>query len=83
MKRWVVHARTKLAARHALTSYNGPLEESHEHTWIISVRVGTDHLSQEGIAIDFELLRTILCNKLQPLDQSDLNHHPEIGSFHA
>ena len=80
MRRWVVHARTELEARHALTSYNGLLEESHQHTWIIAVRVGTDHLSQEGIAIDFELLRTILCDKLQPLDHSNLNHHPEIGN---
>jgi 6-pyruvoyltetrahydropterin/6-carboxytetrahydropterin synthase len=79
MKRWVVHARTELIARHALTSYNGVAEVSHEHCWTIAIRVGTDHLSQEGMAVDFEALHTLLNSRLQQLDHSDLNQHPAIG----
>jgi 6-pyruvoyltetrahydropterin/6-carboxytetrahydropterin synthase len=79
MMRWVVHARIELVARHALTSYHGGVEPSHEHRWIVAILVGTDHLNQEGMAVDFETLRTLLDKRLKQLDHSDLNQHPEIG----
>jgi 6-pyruvoyltetrahydropterin/6-carboxytetrahydropterin synthase len=80
MTRWIVHARTELVARHALTSYNGVAEASHTHRWTIAIRVGADHLSPEGMAVDFEALRSILNSRLQELDHSDLNKHHEIGN---
>jgi 6-pyruvoyl-tetrahydropterin synthase len=79
MARWVVHSRVAFDARHALTSYRGEPEESHEHRWEIAIRVGADALNTEGFAIDFHEVHALLENAVQPLRDSDLNLHDEIG----
>jgi 6-pyruvoyl-tetrahydropterin synthase len=78
--RWVIHARTEFEARHALVNYHGQPEESHVHQWAVAVRVGVDHLNEEGYSLDFHAVRDILTTAVAPLAGSDLNRHPEIGS---
>ena len=80
MSRWVVHSRAVFEARHALTSYLGEPEESHGHDWQVAIRVGTAHLNDEGYAVDFHAVHEALRAAVEPLDGSDLNAHPEIGS---
>ncbi len=80
MTAWVVHATTQFAARHALTSYQGQPEASHEHLWRIGLRVGVDELNAEGYAIDFHLVRELLEQETAPLAGTDLNRHPWIGA---
>jgi 6-pyruvoyl-tetrahydropterin synthase len=80
MRRWLVHARAEFDAAHALTSYGGRPEASHRHRWAVAVRVATDALNSEGYAVDFHALRELLDGVTAPLDGSDLNHHPDIGS---
>ena len=79
MSRWVIHAEASFAANHALTSYQGAVENSHEHAWKIAVQVGTDDLNEEGFALDFHQVRDLLAAAVVPLEGTDLNHHPEIG----
>lgn len=79
MSRWVIHARASFAAHHALTRYLGEPETSHAHSWQVSVRVGTDRLTDEGYAVDFHAVQHALASLVTPLDGSDLNAHPEIG----
>jgi 6-pyruvoyltetrahydropterin/6-carboxytetrahydropterin synthase len=80
VSRWVVHSRSTFTARHALTSYLGEPEEPHDHQWQVSIRVGTDGLNDEGYAVDFHAVHEALRSAVAPLDGSDLNAHPEIGS---
>ena len=80
MSRWVIHAEASFDARHALTSYRGQPEASHEHAWKVADRVGADALNEEGYALDFHEVETILATAVRPLDGTDLNRHPEIGT---
>ena len=79
MTRWVIHSRTTFAARHALRAYRGRPEDAHEHQWEIAIRVGVDGLNDEGFALDFHEVHAALSEIVQPLRDSDLNRHPEIG----
>ena len=80
MPRWVIHSRASFNARHALTSYLGQREESHQHLWEVAIRVGAESLNDEGFALDFHEVHSILARAVEPLRNSDLNRHPEIGS---
>lgn len=80
MPRWVIHSRASFNAHHALTSYLGQPEESHQHLWEVAIRVGTESLNDEGFALDFHEVHSILAKTVDPLRDSDLNRHPEIGS---
>lgn len=80
MSRWVVHAHSEFTARHALTSYLGEPEASHEHRWRAAIRVGVEALNDEGYAIDFHLVQRALAEETAPLAGSDLNRHPRIGA---
>ncbi len=79
MMRWTIHARTEFTALHALRSYNGEPETPHEHLWTIAIRVGTDTLTDEGYALDFHAVDSILARATQPLHGIDLGDHPKIG----
>ena len=80
MSRWVIHAQASFEARHALTSYRGKREESHGHPWKVEVRVGAAELNAEGYALDFHEVQDLLAKTVAPLDRSDLNDHPKIGT---
>ena len=80
MSHWVIHAQASFEARHALTSYRGKRESSHGHPWKVAVRVSADALNEEGYALDFHQVRDLLAAAVAPLDRSDLNDHPEIGT---
>jgi 6-pyruvoyltetrahydropterin/6-carboxytetrahydropterin synthase len=80
VSRWVIHAEATFEARHALTSYRGKRESSHGHQWKVAVRVGAEALNDEGYALDFHQVRDLLAAAVAPLDRSDLNEHPEIGT---
>ena len=80
MSRWVIHAEATFEARHALTSYRGKRESAHGHQWKVAVRVGSDALNEEGYALDFHQIHAVLAAAVAPLDRTDLNDHPDIGS---
>jgi len=80
VSRWVIHAEATFEARHALTSYRGKRESAHGHQWKVAVRVGSDALNEEGYALDFHQIHAVLAAAVAPLDRTDLNDHPDIGS---
>ena len=77
--RWVIHSRRTFEARHALTSFRGGAESVHSHRWEVAIRVGARHLNDESYALDFHQIHGLLAEEVEPLENSDLNLHPEIG----
>jgi 6-pyruvoyl-tetrahydropterin synthase len=80
VSRWVIHAEASFTARHALTSYRGAVEASHEHAWKVAVQVGTEALNEEGYALDFHQVKDLLASAVAPLEGTDLNQHIKIGA---
>jgi 6-pyruvoyl-tetrahydropterin synthase len=80
MSRWILHSESTFTASHALTSYLGEPEESHEHQWRVAIQVGTDQLHSEGYALDFHLVHALLAEATEPLDGTELNQHPVVGT---
>lgn len=80
MTRWTYHSEASFRARHALASYEGRPEDSHEHRWGIAVTVGTDILNNEGFGVDFHAVHRALEAVVKPLHGTDLTDHPDIGS---
>jgi 6-pyruvoyl-tetrahydropterin synthase len=78
--RWVIHSEASFAASHALTSYQGAVETSHEHAWKVAVQVGTHKLNEDSFALDFHQVRDVLAAAVDPLEGSNLNLHSEIGT---
>ena len=66
MARWVIHSRAAFEARHALASYRGAPEEPHSHRWEVAIRVGTEHLNEEGFALDFHAVHSTLEKTVAP-----------------
>jgi 6-pyruvoyltetrahydropterin/6-carboxytetrahydropterin synthase len=80
VSRWIIHAEASFDARHALTSYRGKREPVHGHQWKVVVRVGADAVNEEGYALDFHEVQSILDAMVEPLDGTELNQHSEIGN---
>ena len=79
LMRWVIHSRRAFEAEHALTSYQGGAESAHSHRWEVAIRVGARRLNDESCALDFHEIHGLLAEEVEPLENSDLNLHPEIG----
>ena len=80
MSRWIIHAEASFDARHALASYRGECEKVHSHHWKVAVRVGANALNEEGYALDFHEVHSILGALVGPLEGTELNQHPDIGN---
>ena len=79
MSRWVYHSEAEFEASHALTSYLGELETSHNHRWQVAIKVGATALNEEHYGLDFHAVHKVLAQAIAPLNHTDLNQHPEIG----
>ena len=61
---------------HRLRYLHGKCEELHGHNWKVEVSVVSDRLNQEGVVIDFNLLKQKLEKVLKLLDHTYLNDLP-------
>ncbi|MBW1818248.1 MAG: 6-carboxytetrahydropterin synthase QueD [Deltaproteobacteria bacterium] len=61
------------AAAHQLREYEGGCEQLHGHNWKIEVRVCGEDLEDNGLLIDFRLIKTATKTALDLLDHKFLN----------
>ncbi len=61
------------ASAHALRGYGGPCERIHGHNWRVEVTVTARELDEQGLAIDFRVLKGHLTEICQRLDHRFLN----------
>jgi 6-pyruvoyltetrahydropterin/6-carboxytetrahydropterin synthase len=64
------------SAAHRITLGEGEVDRLHGHNWRTVVTVRADHLDENGLALDFGLLRRITREVTQKLDHQDVNAGP-------
>jgi len=61
------------SSAHALRGYGGPCERLHGHNWRVEATVSAESLDDQGLAIDFRVLREHLGKICDRLDHRFLN----------
>ena len=64
------------SAAHLLAEIGGKCEELHGHNFKVEVTVGAEALTEEGILIDFRLVKKWLKEILNKMDHQHLNDLP-------
>ncbi len=67
---------SNFSGAHRLRYLHGKCEQLHGHNWKIEVSVTSSRLNQEGIVIDFTILKQKLEKILKTLDHTYLNDLP-------
>ncbi|VBB42247.1 6-carboxy-5,6,7,8-tetrahydropterin synthase [uncultured Desulfatiglans sp.] len=64
---------THFAAAHQLREYEGGCERLHGHNWTVEVFVAGDTLGENGLLVDFKLVKEATQRVLDALDHRFLN----------
>jgi 6-pyruvoyltetrahydropterin/6-carboxytetrahydropterin synthase len=64
------------AAAHRLVGYLGRCEELHGHNFVVEAFFSGDKLGDDGLLVDFKILKDHLKNVLDALDHKYLNELP-------
>ena len=75
-----VTIRKSFSAAHLLKEIGGKCEELHGHNFIVEVSAAAETLDEEGLLIDFRLLKRWTDEVLDGLDHKYLN---ELECFHG
>ncbi|OHE22516.1 MAG: 6-carboxytetrahydropterin synthase QueD, partial [Syntrophobacterales bacterium RBG_19FT_COMBO_59_10] len=73
-----VTIKRSFSAAHLLKEIGGKCEELHGHNFFVEVSVGAESLNEEGLLIDFRLLKRWTDSVLDELDHKYLN---ELSCF--
>lgn len=65
--------KTRFAAAHSLSDYNGSCARLHGHTWQVEVTFNGPDLDQTGMLIDFKEVKTKVKSIVDELDHVNLN----------
>lgn len=66
-------------AAHFLREYEGKCASIHGHTWEVKVTVKGTKLNDQGLLIDFGLLKSMLKEVLNYFDHKLINELPQFG----
>ena len=69
---------TRFAAAHQLRALKGGCENLHGHNWKVEVTVAGDRLGDDGLLVDFRVIKDHTREIIDALDHKFLN---EIGAF--
>jgi 6-pyruvoyltetrahydropterin/6-carboxytetrahydropterin synthase len=75
---FTLYVKDSFAAAHRLIGYEGKCEELHGHNFIVEAFFSGEKLGNDGLLVDFKILKTYLKNVLDNLDHKYLN---EISFF--
>jgi len=64
---------SQFAAAHQLREFHGKCERLHGHNWKVDVYVSGDRLGEDGMLIDFRLIKEATEKVLEELDHQFLN----------
>ena len=69
---------TRFAAAHQLRALQGGCENLHGHNWKVEVTVGGNQLGEDGLLVDFRVIKEHAKQVIDELDHKFLN---EVGAF--
>jgi 6-pyruvoyltetrahydropterin/6-carboxytetrahydropterin synthase len=68
---YYIRKRLEVAGCHHLNlDYESPCQRLHGHNWIITIYCKADALNDNGMVVDFKMIKTLIHDKL---DHQDLN----------
>ena len=67
-------------ATHALRLYDGTVEPTHGHDWLVKLTISADRLDAIDVVIDFHVLERQLADVLVPMQHAHLNDLPAFAS---
>jgi 6-pyruvoyltetrahydropterin/6-carboxytetrahydropterin synthase len=70
-----------VSAAHNLRQYKGKCEHLHGHNWRVDLRLAGDDLDDEGMLVDFVVVKRILAEALEDLDHAYLNDVPPFDEI--
>ncbi len=70
---------TRFAAAHQLKMVANKCENLHGHNWRVELRVSGDKLQDNGVLLDFGVIKKELSEIVSRLDHSFLNENPAFG----
>jgi 6-pyruvoyltetrahydropterin/6-carboxytetrahydropterin synthase len=73
---FILSVKDTFAAAHRLESYHGECERLHGHNFQVEALVSGNTLSNEGVILDFKVLKAYLKEILDKLDHTYLNEIP-------
>ncbi|MCM8829452.1 MAG: 6-carboxytetrahydropterin synthase QueD [Candidatus Omnitrophica bacterium] len=75
MSKWIYEIKVEdtFSSAHHLRNYRGKCERVHGHNWKVEVYVSGENLDEDGLLIDFSILKEKLKDILGILDHRDLN----------
>lgn len=68
------------SSAHALRGYRGKCERLHGHNWKVRATVSGRRLNKTGMLLDFNDLKALLGEILEPLDHLNLNEVPPFNT---
>lgn len=75
-RRYEVTAEVRFSAAHNLRDYSGDCERLHGHNWHVTATVTREELDEQGMVMDFRLLKKLLKGITAGLDHRYLNEVP-------
>ena len=71
--KWILKVKGGFSAAHRLYGSGGKCESLHGHNFKVELEVEGENLDDQGMLIDFGLLKGLLQTVLEELDHRDLN----------
>ena len=76
---YTVRIQDGFAAAHFLARYHGKCEKLHGHNYEVRVTARGDTLGEDGMLVDFAVLKATLKTAIGELDHTCLNDHPAFA----
>ncbi|MFO7821308.1 MAG: 6-carboxytetrahydropterin synthase QueD [Lentisphaeria bacterium] len=70
-----IQVKSSFSAAHHLRGYAGDCVNLHGHNWEVVVALQAETLDDQGISMDFRLIKETLSSILDEFDHSELNQH--------
>jgi len=69
------------AAAHSLREYQGQCEGLHGHNWQVEIVAGAMELDEQGMVVDFTMLKRVLDAALNEFDHHYINEIPPFDQL--
>jgi len=70
-----IQVESRFSSSHYLNEYQGDCARLHGHNWRVVVEVRGDHLTSNGMLIDFTILKSALDGIAHEFDHTVINDH--------